>query len=522
VSLRARLLLAVGAVAIAALAVADVAIYSALHGSLFNKVDQSLQQAAAFFVRPAQQDQSLTCPLQPGSSSPPGSDGAGAAAFFNQSGHPRGPGFPAPFVSSYFVALGAAGSSVSAAGECPAYVGGHTYAPRLPAKFTGFSAGPGGTQVTYFTAPADEKGGPDFQVRVAVLPNRRELIVGAPVNDTESTLHRLLLIELGVSAIAVVFALAAGWWLVRLGLRPLTEVERTAENIAAGDLRHRVPDENDRTEVGRLAKALNVMLGRIESAFTARVASEERLKASERSLRQFVGDASHELRTPIAAVSAYAELFERGAADNEEDLARVMQGIRSETARMDRLVADLLTLARLDEGQPIEHVPVELVTVCAEAVQTARTVAPGWPLKLSATRPVEVEGDPHRLRQVLDNLLANVRSHTPPGTEAEVRVGSAGDQAVVVVADRGPGMAEDGASRVFERFFRSDPSRSRSHGGAGLGLSIVDAIVEAHGGSVAAESAPGRGMTITVRLPLVPLTEPEPDDGPGGLSQALS
>jgi two-component system OmpR family sensor kinase len=172
-----------------------------------------------------------------------------------------------------------------------------------------------------------------------------------------------------------------------------------------------------------------------------------------------------------------------------------------------------LTLARLDEGQPMEHVAVELVTVCAEAVQTARTVAPGWPLRLSATQPVEVEGDPHRLRQVLDNLLANVRSHTDPGTEAQVRVDSTGDQAVIVVADQGPGLPEDQAARVFERFFRADTSRSRAHGGAGLGLSIVAAIVEAHGGSVAAESAPGRGMTITIRLPLVPVGA-DPDDEP--------
>lgn len=180
---------------------------------------------------------------------------------------------------------------------------------------------------------------------------------------------------------------------------------------------------------------------------------------------------------------------------------------------MDRLVADLLTLARLDEGQPIEHVAVELVTVCAEAVQTARTVAPDWPVTLSATQPVEVEGDPHRLRQILDNLLANVRSHTPRGTEAEVRVDSVGDQAVIVVADHGPGMPQDLAPRVFERFFRADPSRSRARGGAGLGLSIVAAVVDAHGGSVEAESAPGQGMKITVRLPVVPLSESESESG---------
>jgi two-component system OmpR family sensor kinase len=208
-------------------------------------------------------------------------------------------------------------------------------------------------------------------------------------------------------------------------------------------------------------------------------------------------------------VAAYAELFERGAADNEADLARVMAGIRSETARMDRLVADLLTLARLDEGQPMEQRAVELVTLCAEAVQTARTVAPEWPLTLVATRPVEVEGDPHRLRQVLDNLLANVRSHTPEGTAAEVRVDTDGAEAIVVVSDDGPGLPEDQTDRVFERFFRADPSRSRTRGGAGLGLSIVDAIVTAHGGSVSASSAPGQGMTITVRLPSLPPSDSE-------------
>jgi two-component system OmpR family sensor kinase len=515
VSLRARLLLALGAVAIAALAVADIAVYSALHASLFNKVNQSLDQAAPFvLVRPLEQGQKLTC-LKPGFGSPSGSgtpDGAPSALF--NPGNRRGPGFPTPLVSSLFVALPTAGWSVGPGDECPAFVGGHTYTPRLPATFGGFSTGPNGTKVAYVTVPSVQKGGPDFQVRAAILPDQRRLIVAAPVNDTESTLHRLLLIELGVSAIAVLVALGAGWWLVRLGLRPLTAVERTAENIAAGDLRHRVPHENDRTEVGRLAQALNVMLGRIETAFAARVASEDRLKASDRRLRQFVGDASHELRTPIAAVAAYAELFERGAAGNADDLSRVMRGIRSETSRMERLVADLLTLARLDEGQPIEHVPVELVTLCAEAVQTARTVAPDWPLTLTATQPVEVEGDPHRLRQVLDNLLANVRSHTPPGTAAEVVVEWAADQAVVSVSDRGPGLPEDETPRVFERFFRSDPSRSRDRGGAGLGLSIVDAIVEAHGGSVAALSAPGQGMTITIRLPVAPSSEPEPDDAP--------
>jgi len=508
VSLRARLLLALGAVAITALAVADVAIYSSLHASLFNQVEQSLSQQA---------NQLLSAGPPQGQGFGPGGPFGGDRNLFNPNACPGSTSRGGPLIQSPFLAHVAIGSPVSS-DECPAMVGGHSYLPKLPKTFSGFTPSAGGTEVTYLTVPSAGKGGPDFEVRVVKLPNETELLVGTPITDTENTLHHLFWIELGVTLVAVLAALAAGWWLVRLGLRPLTAVERTAEDIAAGDLQQRVPHEDDRTEVGRLAKALNVMLGRIESAFAARVASEERLRASDRLLRQFVGDASHELRTPIAAVSAYAELFERGAAGNEADLARVMAGIRSETARMERLVADLLTLARLDEGQPMEHTAVELVTLCAEAVQTARTVAPEWPIALEASRPVEVSGDPHRLRQVVDNLLSNVRSHTQPGTPARVVVDIEGDEAVVVVSDQGPGLPAEQASRVFERFFRSDPSRSRAHGGAGLGLSIVEGIVEAHHGSVSASSAPGAGMTITLRLPVLfdETSEPGeagPDDG---------
>jgi two-component system OmpR family sensor kinase len=306
-----------------------------------------------------------------------------------------------------------------------------------------------------------------------------------------------------VTAGALVLAMAGGWWLVRLGLRPLAEVERTADAIAAGNLDQRVPGADDATEVGRLARALNVMLERIETAFTARLASEARLKESDRHLRQFVADASHELRTPIAAVSAYAELFDRGADRHPDDLPRVMTGIRAETERMDRLVSDLLTLARLDEGLPIEVVPVELVALCAEAVHTATTVGPEWPVQFTASRPVEVRGDAVRLRQVLDNLLANVRAHTPSGTAATVSVTQIGGIAEIVVHDTGPGLPAEDAARVFERFYRVDAARARTHGGTGLGLSIVSAIVTAHGGTVTADSSPGEGMTVTVRLPAI-------------------
>ena len=490
-----------GAVLIAALAIADVTIYSALRASLFNNVDQLLEKQSSYLVgRPF-------CP------SPFAGRFGGAG--LNRGGEAGpGPGSPGPALISTPYQSVVDLSDDTVVFSCAADVGGHSYSPKLPSSISGLKPSSTGTAVTYFSAPSKTAGGPEFEVRAAALPNGTEVIVATPITDTDNTLNRLLLIELGVTAGAVLAALVAGWWLVRLGLRPLIEVERTAENIAAGDLQHRVPNDTARSEVGRLARTLNVMLERIEAAFAARVASEERLKVSDRRLRQFVSDASHELRTPISAVSAYAELFGRGAADNEEDLARVMEGIRSETARMERLVADLLTLARLDEGQPLDRVSIELVTLCSEAIETARTVAPGWPVHLSADQPVEVEGDPHRVRQVLDNLLANVRSHTPLGTPTEVRVREEHNEAVIVVADSGPGLPEDQAARVFERFFRADPSRSRTRGGAGLGLSIVEAIVTAHHGSVAATSAPGQGMTVTIRLPAV-AEDHEPDDDNG-------
>jgi two-component system, OmpR family, sensor kinase len=306
-----------------------------------------------------------------------------------------------------------------------------------------------------------------------------------------------------VTAGALVLAMAGGWWLVRLGLRPLEDVERTADSIAAGNLDQRVPGADEPTEVGRLARALNVMLERIETAFSARVASENRLKESDRHLRQFVADASHELRTPIAAVSAYAQLFKRGAASRPDDLGRVMDGIERETGRMGHLVEDLLLLARLDEHTTAVREPVEVVGLAAEAVETARTVGPDWPVVFVADEPVEVMGDRDALRQVLDNLLANVRSHTPAGTATTVRVATVGADACIEVADDGPGLDEATSAMVFERFFRADPSRSRETGGAGLGLAIVASIVRAHGGQTEADTSPGGGALFRVVLPML-------------------
>ncbi len=495
-SLRTRLLIAIGVIALVALVVADAVTYSALQSFLYQRVDQQLDQAHAPYELSANGG-GLTCfAVGPG--------GPGGGRVSAPSGEPGNGGVPS--VQFPAVEVRAPNGGVVDGQSCPARVDGKDQLPQLPATITGFSRAPDGTEVAYFTAPSTSADGPSFRVRASILANGDLLIVAQPLGDTDSTLHHLLWIELAVTGGAVLVALLGGYWLVRLGLRPLRAMERTAASIADGNLTERVPGENDTTEVGRLARSLNVMLTRIESAFGARVASEQRLRASESRLRQFVADASHELRTPIAAVSAYAELFGRGASEQKEDLERLMLGIRTETSRMEHLVADLLLLARLDEGRPLEQHSVDLVALCAEAVHTAATVGPEWLLTFEASEPIEVMGDATSLRQVVDNLLGNVRAHTPPGTTATVTVGRDAEGAVVTVADDGPGMDPEAAEHIFERFYRSDPSRSRAHGGAGLGLSIVSAIVAAHGGTVAARGRAGAGTTFTVRLPI---------DGPG-------
>jgi two-component system OmpR family sensor kinase len=348
----------------------------------------------------------------------------------------------------------------------------------------------------YFTVPSTTSGGPPFRVRASKLRTGGILIVADPIGNISNTLDQLLVLELLVTGGALIAAVLLGLWLVQVGLRPLRDVVRTAEAISAGDLMHRVPNENTRTEVGHVATALNVMLERIQRAFAD-------LQLSENRLRRFVSDASHELRTPIAAVSAYAQLFEQGAGKHEEDLPRIMDGIERETARMGRLVEDLLLLARLDEQHPFDLEPVELVGLVAEATETARTVGPAWPIDFVAAEPVEVMGDWGALRQVVDNLLANVRAHTPVGTLATVTVGRSREDAFVEVTDEGPGITQQQAAMVFERFFRADPSRSRDTGGAGLGLAIVATIVRAHNGRVTAVARPGRGAAFRVVLPAI-------------------
>ena len=353
-----------------------------------------------------------------------------------------------------------------------------------------------------FSTPAMENDGVEFRMMVATTPTGQTVLVGASMQETERTLNRLVMVELIGGALILLVAALAGTWLMRLGLRPLVKMEAAAESIAEENLAQRLPGDTSKTEIGRLAGVLNTMLSRLEVAFTERKESEERLRRSEERLRRFAADASHELRTPIAAVRAHAELYQRRG-DKAGDAAPVMAKIEQEATRLTRLVDDLLLLARLDEGRPLASQPVDLGALAVDAVDAARTLDPGRTVELSVAGSVEVRGDRDRLRQVIDNLLTNVRLHTPPGTSATVSVTATTTEAVIGIADSGPGLSDDDRARVFERFYRADPSRARDSGGTGLGLSIVAAILTAHGGTVGVEPRPGGGTVFRARLPLL-------------------
>ena len=340
---------------------------------------------------------------------------------------------------------------------------------------------------------------------------------GISLNDVEDTTHRLVLVELLVGAVVLLLLGGLAYVVVRTSLRPLREVEATAAEIAAGDLTRRGPESDPSTEVGRLSQAFNAMLGQIEHAFRAREASETSALASEERMRRFVADASHELRTPLTSIRGFAELYRQGAVAGAENLDRVMGRVEQEAARMGLLVEDLLLLARLDQQRPLEQEPVDLLGVVGDAVHDARVLAPDRTigLELGEGAPV-VLGDEGRLRQVVTNLVSNALTHTPAGTPVNVSLevtpspDDGPDRVLLAVADQGPGMSETDRAQVFERFYRADPSRTRAAGGSGLGLSIVAALVAAHGGRVGVQSAPGAGSRFLVELPQHHGDEPEP------------
>jgi two-component system, OmpR family, sensor kinase len=464
VSLRLKLLVAVIVLAFGGLIATDVATYTSLRSFLFTRVDQQLQ-AAGGPVLHGLQESGGPFP-NPGGTAliPPGTYGELRDADGNLIGRPKhytygGPDRPDPAIPATLYRYGVTATE--------------------PSRFTTGTVG-------------------SLRYRVLAQPvantegDRGTLFVAIPLTDVDQTLRRLRLIEGLVSGFVVLALGLLLWWLVRRELRPLEVMGEAAGAIAAGDLTRRVEPTDQRTEIGRLGVALNAMLAQIEAAF------EER-RASEARLRRFVADASHELRTPLTSIRGYAELFRRGADTRPEDLAKSMRRIEAEASRMGVLVDDLLLLARLDQGRPLERERVDVAAVARDAAESARAIEPDRPMQVEATGPAIVVGDEGRLRQVVDNLLDNVRVHTPAGTPLELSVETSGEDVILSVADRGPGMPPEVAGRVFERFYRGDPARARGAGGAGLGLSIVSAIVEAHGGTVTASS--DQGARFEIRLP---------------------
>lgn len=358
-------------------------------------------------------------------------------------------------------------------------------------------------------------GDPDVQWRAMTVTNADgSTTIAFPLDQNRAIVARLIVLQLSIGlAVLAVLAIVA-YFVVRASLRPLREVETTAAAIAGGDLHRRVPEWNERTEVGRLSNALNGMLTQIQRAFAAATASETAARESEDRMRRFVADASHELRTPLTTIRGFAELYRQGAMTDTEML---MTRIGGESVRMGVLVEDLLMLARLDAQRPLDRRPVDLLRIAADAVHDASALDPSRSVTLDVlpgTGVAEVLGEDARIRQVLGNLVSNALRHTPTSAAVTVVVGTDGGAGILEVRDTGPGMSAHDAERVFERFYRADSSRTRESGGSGLGLSIVAALVEAHEGRVEVRSEPGAGTTFRVELPLAELSTRQLENEP--------
>ncbi|WP_345571277.1 sensor histidine kinase [Nonomuraea rosea] len=474
--LRHRLLAALLGLSAAALAVFAAAGVLLLDRSLLSRVDTQLSEFAATFRKG---------PPPPGAPMP-------------RRGEVE---LPTQFRVSLFAPSG------SLLGRLPVSDDG----PAVPASV--IAAPPAGP----ITVPS-RTGAAEWRTLVVRLPDGNRAAVSMSLESNRSTVHELLLIEAAAGTLVLAALGVVALVVVRLGLRPLTRMERTATAIAAGELDRRVSDSDPRTETGRLGRALNIMLGRLSEALHQRERSEQRL-------RHFLADASHELRTPLTSIRGFAELYRHGRSEPDPAVARILSRIEGEAERMGVLVADLLLLARLDQERALDLTEVDLQVIAGDVVHGARARDPGRTIELVLDDgPVRVTGDEHRLHQVVTNLVGNAVAHTPPGTSVRVLVRTEGPaegqeegrMAVVEVRDAGPGIAPEHLPHVFDRFYRADLSgadpsgadtaRSRSHsrdsGGTGLGLAIAAALVEAHDGRIEARSPGGHGTTFRVVLPV--------------------
>jgi two-component system, OmpR family, sensor kinase len=563
--LRTKLIAAVLALVVMALAAISVASVVVLRSYLYEQRDTQL---AATFDHYASEFS--------GNTAPPPNEAYNAAGFG----------------SGMIFALQEPGSQLSASdtGSTVPGMNPFTGAQSLPKLSSGVWAGFNNT--TFMTTPA-QSGGDAWRVvgQAVTLSNSTTgnqqtaiLLVAVDLGPVGAEVQRLIAVEIIVGAAIVLVLAIVGAGLVRTNLRPLDDIEMIAGEIAKGHLDHRIPERDPHTEIGSLGRSLNIMLTQIENAFVAQEESEQAAHASEERMRRFTADAAHELRTPLTTIRGFAAHYRQrggtggrrgrpgtalasagampgaegaksrtdvgfiapanggttGSGDagglSPEELDRLMSRIESEANRMGVLVEDLLTLARLDQQRPLAMSPVDLLTLAADAVQDARIVSPERPIDLIVAPGTAflVDGDEPRLRQVLANLVNNSITHTPAGTPVRVKIargtleadrpaGAAGTvgadgtfvtgsraggrlvPAVVLdVEDDGPGMTDEQAQRVFERFYRADAARNRASGGTGLGLAIVAGLVSAHGGTVSVHTAPGKGADFRVRLPLSP------------------
>ncbi len=459
-SLRLALVAALLLLAACGLTTSGIAVTSILRHSLIQRVDQTLKEASRGWAQAPRG----SLPVR------------------------RGPTLDRP-PSDFFVRY------VTVDGHTTTVVNDSNAEPALPSNN---DVGPQPT-----TVGSVDKSGVQWRVVSVRAPSGRLVTVAYDLSEIQQTVRSLVLLQFGIGAAVLLLLGVAGSWVVHRSLRPLTEVEKTAAAIAAGQLDRRVPERDPRTEVGRLSQALNGMLTQIQQAFASSEASAEKARTSEERMRRFITDASHELRTPLTTMRGFAELYRQGAA---RDMEMVMSRIESESRRMGLLVDDLLLLARLDAQRPIEHNRVDLLALASDAVHDAQAVAPNRKITLEVLDgpgTPEVLGDEPRLRQVLSNLVTNALQHTPESADITVRVGTDADDAILEVVDEGPGMSQQDALRIFERFYRTDSSRARISGGSGLGLSIVDSVVNAHGGVVTVTTAPGQGCRFYVSLPRI-------------------
>ncbi|WP_076818447.1 sensor histidine kinase [Pseudofrankia asymbiotica] len=543
-SLRARLLLAVVGLLAVGLCLGAVGTHVALRSYLMGRLDQQVRDAHPVM------EQTLLRGTPYGDND---SHGPGAGSKDHVDADDRNPRFGSSYlVGTYGALYDSAGHLLLESSPGPGGQQTPTERPTVTVRqLATAEERPNLATVPLWTVPATDGHDDRFRVLAERYDSGDVLIVAVPFTDMDATLDRVVRIEIVASSVVMATLAMLALLIIRVGLRPLTRIEHTADEIAWGDLTKRVPDTNRRTEVGRLGQAFNAMLTQIEASFQARAASEQRL-------RRFVADASHELRTPLTSIRGYAEMFHRGAASRPEDLAMAMRRIEEESARMSGLVDDLLLLARLDQGPSTEREPVDVAAMVRDIGTDARAVAPNRQIEVDTPPFLEIIGDPSRLRQAIGNLVRNALVHTPEDTPLSITISTVEpsspsrkanpkdhaasptrnaskstyasnqnggartesftratkgtapgvvtptpgmSEVVISVIDHGPGIPANAADHVFERFYRADQGRSRDAGGTGLGLSIVAAVAAAHGGHIAHEPTPGGGATFRLTIP---------------------